>query len=180
MICMGLGKSCIRRLKIIDMKNSLIISVLLGVTIRLLSNSSILISDNSHEKKGRCTGSSYCTACSNCSRCGHCSSGGSCGVCESRSFNKRTTYTPHKNYKTLVKNKRKKTANSTKLKNNNGVLVVNKQGINIRKEPAINSIIIEKVSKNMRLIILQRFNSWYQIKVEKTGTIGYISHEDIK
>lgn len=138
-------------------------------------------------KGGRCTGSAYCTACTNCSRCAHCGSGGSCGVCSSKSID----YTPKKKNKRSVKNnyptqnsasanKDQNTSNSTDLSTNQEILIVTKAVLNIRKRASINSVIIEKVYKNARLIKLQTLNSWYKIKVEKTGTIGYVYSKDLK
>lgn len=147
---------------------------------------SALAFDGCCGKVGRCTGSAYCTACSNCSRCAHCGSGGTCGVCSSKSID----YTPKKRNKPSAKksypaqsktsaNKDRDISNSTDLSTNQEILIVQKAVINIRKRASINSVIIERAYKNARLIKLQTLNSWHKIKVEKTGTIGYVYSKDL-
>ena len=172
------------------MKKSLLITILLAIATGLFVNPSVKAFDNPHGKGGRCTGSAYCTACSNCSRCAHCSSGGTCGVCD-RGSSKSITYTPKKRNKHSAKKsyptQNRSSAstdqsfpNSTDQNSTNDILIVKKDVVNIRKSTSTSSLIIEKAYKNARLIKLQTLNTWYKVKVEKTGTIGYVYTKDLK
>lgn len=150
----------------------------------LIEDSAVSAMDNPPKKGGRCTGSAYCTACSNCSRCGHCSSGGTCGVC-SRSYS-NDSYKPIKKTKHSTE-KIPKTTGPTKtynpkvdLKTADSILMVKTSVVNIRKKASMNAIVIEKAHPKERLIKIQKLNSWYKVRVEKTRTIGYVYFKNLE
>lgn len=119
-------------------------------------------------KGRRCTGSAYCTACTNCSRCAHCSNGGSCGVCSGGST--ETNYTPSK------KSRRYSKPNyATRTYNKNETVYVAVDTINVRKGPSYKYDIIEKIYFGDSISYLEKSGLWIKIKVEKTGTVGYVS-----
>lgn len=124
------------------------------------------------EKGGRCTGSAYCSACKNCSRCAHCSNGGSCGVCSS---NISSEY-----YTTPKKSKRSSSSSSYSSKTaktyyKNETITVYNEVINLRKGPGLKYSIIEKIPYGGSVSYILESGEWIKVKVEKTGTIGYIN-----
>lgn len=173
------------------MKKALLILIFLMITQSLFFTNHVIAIDNCCGKGGRCTGSSYCTACSNCSRCAYCASGGTCGVCSSRYISKSSTptrtykrystkkYTASSSYKLAARQAIQNTSATIDQQNTKEILMVNKAILSIRKKASINALIIEKVRKNTRLIKLKTLIYWYQVKVEKTGTIGYVYKKDL-
>ncbi|SEF49991.1 SH3 domain-containing protein [Halpernia humi] len=160
-------------------------------------NSCVKAETTSNDHNGRCTGSAYCSACSNCSRCAHCSAGGTCGVCAGSSRGRSFYSAPKKSKKT----KQKKSTNSygfyssgnvAKSKKSNPVKTYYTNGekmavvatiseiANIRNAPSIKARIVEKVHKNERLIVIQNLGTWLKIKVEKTGTVGFVFHKNVR
>lgn len=140
---------------------------------------------------GRCTGSANCTACSNCSRCGHCSSGGSCGVCRGSSSG-RSFYSSSSRSRKSTKKKNSSTYTSSKSSGINAtsksynfssgstILYVNTNRLNVRKSPSTKSEILEKVERYDELIYIETSGSWYKVKVEETGTVGYVYYSLVK
>ncbi|MBU8884154.1 SH3 domain-containing protein [Kaistella sp. DKR-2] len=149
-------------------------------------------------EEARCTGSSACAACSNCSRCAHCSAGGSCGVCSGKSSGRGfSSYkTAKKKNKPLVNNRKKSAVNpnyhiySQQSKKNisdggknlavGTYVSVKKQMITIRKQPDVNSQIVEILPKGSKLTILNYQKSWYKIKVKQSGKTGYIQYRELQ
>lgn len=139
---------------------------------------------------GRCTGSTYCTACSNCSGCGHCAGGGgSCGVCKGESSGKKSSSKKDK-HKRLGNNDSysSKRGKSTKAPSvfvneiniNSGRYIAGTAITYLYEKPSIQSKIIETVPKNEKLIQLSKQDSWYKVKVQKSGKIGYVYYKNVK
>lgn len=135
---------------------------------------------------GRCTGSANCSACTTCSRCGHCGAGGTCGACTVSSSTKSK---PKKHKKS------ESYASSGKKSKKPPKIVIDEVNINIGSNsryiasiPKIiiyerqskESNIIERVTKNEKLIWLEKQPHWYKVKVQKSGKIGYVYHNDTK
>lgn len=51
---------------------------------------------------------------------------------------------------------------------------------NIRKLPAKNAKIIEKVAKGTELILLQNSGKWLKVKVTKSGKTGFVYYKNVK
>lgn len=127
------------------------------------------------ENEGRCTGSAYCSACSNCSRCGHCSSGGSCGVCSSTSSNKiNTSPKINKRQKTSSSSYHYGSVESTKVHYEGESITIYSEAINLREKPNTKSKILEKLSHGDAVIFIEKTGDWSKIKVEETGTVGFV------
>lgn len=173
------------------MKKPLLTLILLIIiqSLSIINNASAF--DGCCGKGGRCTGSAYCSACTNCSRCAHCGSGGTCGVCDRRSSSQNNTpaktykryatkkYTTSPSDKSVSRQTIQNTSDSIDQQDTKDILTVNKAFISIRKKASINAFVIEKVRKNTRLIKLKTLIYWYLVKVEKTGTIGYVYKKDL-
>lgn len=150
---------------------------------------------------GRCTGSANCSACSNCSRCGHCGSGGTCGVCSGSSSGRNFYSVPRKKHKTSSyrsystsssdfysseKKMKTKKESAPKVKHYNmdgerkGIVKTITDIANIRKLPAKNAKIIEKVTKGTELILLQNSGKWLKVKVKKSGKTGFVYYKNVK
>ena len=168
--------------------------IILTFTLFIL-NSCVKANDNiGHD--GRCTGSAYCTACKNCSRCGHCSGGGTCGVCgggssgnssSSGSSSKRSKSKKHKSsdsYKTSkIKSSKppKVVIDEVNVNvNSNNRYIAGISTINIYEKPSFKSKIIEKATKNTKLIQLSKEGSWHKVQVKSSGKIGYVFNKDVK
>lgn len=160
-------------------------------------NSCVKAETTSNEHNGRCTGSAYCSACSNCSRCAHCSAGGTCGVCAGSSSGRSFYSAPKKSKKTSTKKSNNSygfysSGNVLKAKKSNPIKTYNTNDekkivvtaipdvINIRNKPSIKARIVEKVHKKERLIIIQNLGNWLKIKVEKTGTVGFVFSKNVR
>lgn len=128
-------------------------------------------------KKGRCTGSVNCTVCRNCSRCAYCSNGGSCGVCGG-GYSSSSKY----NHSSSKKNKKSSTASSfyysskaSRTYNEDETIIIYNDMINVRKGPGLKYEIIEKIYLGDSVTFIERYEIWLKVKVEKTGSIGFIS-----
>lgn len=167
----------------------LILFIITSFSLFLL-NSCFKANDNvGHD--GRCTGSEYCTACSNCSRCGHCSGGGTCGVCRGSSSSGNST-----NKAKTKKNTTSDFHKSSKNKSNKpSKVVIDKININLNsnnryiagiattfiyEKPSKKSNIIEKVSKDAKLIQLSKEGDWYKVQVKSSSKKGYVYYKDVK
>lgn len=128
------------------------------------------------ENEGRCTGSAYCSACSNCSRCAHCSNGGTCGVCSPTSSNSYYNNTPktRKRYKTTTSTHYYEPVEETRVYYENESISIYSETINLREKPNTKSIILEKLSYGDTVIFIEKTGEWSKIKVEETGTIGFV------
>lgn len=140
---------------------------------------------------GRCTGSANCTACSNCSGCGHCArGGGSCGVCKGGSYEKKSypKKDRSKNSKDSESYPSSKKGKSTKAPSvfvneiniNSNRYIAGIAVTNVYEKPSVKSKIIEIIPKNEKLIQLSKQDSWYKVKVQKSGKTGYVFYKDIK
>ncbi len=119
-------------------------------------------------ERGRCTGSAYCTACKNCSRCKHCSkNGGSCGVCSSGSREKSSL-------------RRKSKTKPLSKSFDDKVLYVSVALLNLREGAGTNFPIVEKLSKDAKLLYLGKEKLWIKVKVEKSNTIGYVYYKYLR
>lgn len=123
---------------------------------------------------GRCTGSAYCSACSNCSRCAHCSNGGTCGVCRGSSSNNFYSAPKKRTTKRLNTTNYYKPVQESRIFYANEEIIIYKEKINLRELPSTESKIIERVSYGQTVIFIQEIKDWSKVKVEETGTIGYI------
>ncbi|MGU3374657.1 SH3 domain-containing protein [Chryseobacterium sp. M5A1_1a] len=174
-----------------------LISILFFCFWGVVSNSSLLwITKESDHHGGKCTGSAYCTACSNCSRCGHCSGGGTCGVCKGnfspatlpskRSPSKKSSsrsksdsyYTPGSKGSSAKISRSSIEDLSINLPLNN--IIISNRATNLFEKQSFKSKIIETVSKNTSLIKISKNSSWYKVKVQKSGKVGYINSNDIQ
>lgn len=127
------------------------------------------------ENEGRCTGSAYCSACSNCSRCAHCSSGGSCGVCSGTSSNNfYSTQKTYKKPKTTTSSNNYGSVESSKVHYEGDSITIYSEAINLREKPNTKSKILEKLSSGDTVIFIEKTGDWSKIKVEETGTIGFV------
>lgn len=149
--------------------------LILMLTVGIIGNKrKTMISSNydcsSTINNGRCTGSAYCSACKNCSRCAHCSNGGSCGVCSGSSSNDYYSKTKKKAYEI---NYYKSTPKSRTYYKDEKI-IISKEKINLRELPSSKSKIIEVLNNGQTVTFIQDVGDWYQVKVERTGTIGYI------
>ncbi|SIS32738.1 hypothetical protein SAMN05421768_10326 [Chryseobacterium joostei] len=176
---------------------NLLISILFFCFFEGISSSSLLwITKESDHHGGKCTGSTYCTACSNCSRCGHCSGGGTCGVCKS---NFSPTTIPSKRSPSKKSSSRSKSdsyykpnskGSSTKIPKSSiedlsinltlNSIIISNRATKIFEKQSFKSKIIETVSKNTSLIKISKNSSWYKVKVQKSGKVGYINSNDIQ
>ena len=125
------------------------------------------------EVEGRCTGSAYCSACSSCSRCAHCSNGGTCGVCSSSS-----SYSSYSTPKAKKKSKAStyyyKPIKETKVYYENEFITIYAEAINLREKPNTQSIILEKLGYGDAVVFIEKNGEWSKVKVEETGTIGFV------
>jgi hypothetical protein len=125
------------------------------------------------KNEGRCTGSAYCSACSNCSRCAHCSNGGSCGVCSSSSSNSSYT-SPKTKRKTKTSTYYYEPVQEIKVYYENESITIYSETINLREKPTAKSIILEKLNYGDTVVFIEKTGEWSKIKVEETGTIGFV------
>lgn len=141
---------------------------------------------------GRCTGSANCSACTSCSRCGHCGAGGTCGVCAGGSSSgssyrksKPKKYKRSESYTAPSKNKSRKPPKvfidkvNVNINSNNRYIAGIATTI-IYEKPSVKSKIIERVTKNEKLIRLEKQPYWYKVKVQKSGKTGYVQYKDVK
>lgn len=125
------------------------------------------------ENEGRCTGSAYCSTCSNCSRCAHCSNGGTCGVCSS-SYSNSSYTTPKAKKKVKTSTYYYEPAQEARVYYENESITIYSETINLREKPNTKSIILEKLSYGDSIIFIEKTGEWSKIKVEETGTIGFV------
>lgn len=171
----------------------LILFIILTFTLFVL-NSCVKANDNvGHD--GRCTGSAYCTACANCSRCGHCSGGGTCGVCGSGSSKsssssdssyKRSKSKKHTSSDSFKTSKAKSSKppkvfiDEVNINVNSNRYIAATSTTNIYEKPSFKSKVIEKATKNTKLIQLSKEGSWYKVQVKSSGKKGYVYYKDVK
>lgn len=129
----------------------------------------------------KCSGDESCNACTNCSGCKHCKSGGTCGVC---SDGKPDVV----RRKEKVKKKGDKVKTVTKTITETPAVKYYKEqpifvtvaSINLRKDPGTDAKILEKVKKGDRVFFLKIKDDWIKVRVEKTGTVGYVHSDNLK
>ena len=152
----------------------LIIFTLYYSTTASQTDETILIASCCEEGRG-CNGSAYCTACKNCSGCKHCAkNGGSCGVCSSN----RSYTRPKKTTTVKTSYTNSAYASNNYLAGQN--LIVTSNLLNLRKSPNTTSQIIEKLSSESELKILEVFGSWLKVKVLKSNNVGYVYSRYVK
>lgn len=134
------------------------------------------------EKKGRCTGSANCSACRNCSRCAYCSNGGSCGVCGGGSSSSSNYY-----YSSPRKTKSSSSASSfysiskvSRTYTEDEAIIIYNEMINLRKGPSLDYEIIEKLYLGDTVTFIEKNGEWIKVKVENTGSIGYVYSKLLK
>lgn len=116
-----------------------------------------------------CSGSAYCTACKNCSGCKHCAkNGGTCGVCSSK--------TRYKSISTSSNISPSKTRSYTI----GSEIFVSSPTLNLREGPSSKYKIIEKLSQNEGLELIEIKGSWLKVRVKNSGTLGYVYSKYIK
>tara|TARA_R110002049_G_scaffold993_11_gene7245 strand:+ start:28074 stop:28244 length:171 start_codon:yes stop_codon:yes gene_type:complete len=49
--------------------------------------------------------------------------------------------------------------------------------LNLREGPGINYKILEKLTNQSTLILIESFGSWLKVKVKNTETIGYVYYK---
>jgi len=140
---------------------------------------------------GRCTGSANCSACTSCSRCGHCGAGGTCGVCAGGSSS-GSSYRKSKPKKYKKTESHSSSGNRSRKPpkvfidkvnvniNSNNRYIAGVATTNIYEKASIKSKIIERVTKNEKLIRLEKQPYWYKVKVQKSGKTGYVQYKDVK
>ncbi|WP_426274847.1 SH3 domain-containing protein [Chryseobacterium sp. S-02] len=166
--------------------------IILTFTLFLI-NSCFKANDNvGHD--GRCTGSAYCMACSNCSRCGHCSGGGTCGVCGGGSSgnsysgrsakrskpNKHKSSDSYKTSKTKSNKPSKVFIDKVNINVNSNRYIAGISTTNIYEKPSFKSKVIEKATKNTKLIQLSKEGSWYKVQIKSSGKKGYVFNKNVK
>lgn len=124
---------------------------------------------------GRCIGSANCSICSNCSSCGHCSSGGTCGVC----IGKTSVKTVYNNSLQKKKGFSKVTSEST-LYDASVIYYAKKEVVKIYKGPGFEFAVIEKIRQGSKLVEIEKNEEWLYVKIWKTGTEGFVFHDDVK
>lgn len=152
----------------------------------LITFTSFYFSKNdSNGHGGRCTGSAYCTACSSCSRCGHCGAGGTCGVCSGsssgRSFSSSGKSRGTKKSRTSksIGYKKKTVQNSQNVTLKADVIILSRS-TNVFEKPSFQSKVLVNLPENTNLILLAKLDSWYKVKIKKTGKIGYVDAKYLK
>lgn len=170
-----------------------VISILIIFFGVLMADSFSISKEKSLHSGGRCTGSSSCSACSNCSGCTHCAgSGGTCGICTGNSYRKRLSVnyssSKHKKSKTSISSnidlsKKNKISKTQKIRI--GEVNINRYNsavslINIYEKPSLQSKIIEKTSRDTKLVPISSQKYWKKVKVQKSGKIGYVYYKDVQ
>jgi len=121
-----------------------------------------------------CSGSDYCSACKNCSGCAHCNSGGSCGVCKSSSSNNHYSTPKRKKNSARSKPVQYYQYTTSKTYNADEPITIYKELINLREKPNTKSEVLESLLYGDTVIFIEKKGEWSKVKVEKTGTVGFI------
>ncbi|MCJ8498601.1 SH3 domain-containing protein [Chryseobacterium salipaludis] len=167
-----------------------LVSLLLGSGLLVASYLTIFTPNALKAETARCTGSASCSACTNCSRCGHCGAGGSCGVCRgsssgrqaysygtNTSARKRSSAAAYTSSRSIA---HRSSAPSSRTKTIDRPLTIGtalypvNEIINVRKGPGTQYPVLEKVTPQSELILLQVHQGWYKVEVSATGTVGYV------
>lgn len=130
-----------------------------------------LIASCCETKVGKCTGSASCKVCKNCVRCQHCSNGGTCGVCADTTI------------KTFTPSKEKKNTKTKKVENQFPVgktVIVTNPTLNLRKGPGTHHKIIERLSKNDKLFLIEEKEDWVKVLVNDSQKTGWVMYKYVK
>lgn len=162
------------------MKTTLLI-LLLTFSINIQSQTTTqkgLLASCCETEGGKCTGSAYCSTCKNCSRCKHCSNGGSCGICAGTSVNTFTS-SSKKSTSSSSSSSAKSVKTATNYYAGKTLIVVNAT-LNLRKEPSIQSEVLEILSKNDKLSFIEEKGDWVKVLVNDSERIGWVYAKYLK
>lgn len=162
------------------MKTTLLI-VLLTFSLNIQSQTTKqnrLIASCCETEVGKCTGSASCSTCKNCTRCKHCSNGGSCGVCAGTKIH---TFSSSSKISTSTSStsSKKTTKVATNYYTGKTLTVVN-QTLNLRKEPSIQSEVLETLSMNDKLTFIEQKGDWVKVLANHSEKIGWVYGKYVK
>lgn len=63
---------------------------------------------------------------------------------------------------------------STKVYYEGESITIHSETINLREKPSTKSIILEKLNYGETVVFIEKTGEWSKIKVEETGTIGFV------
>lgn len=153
---------------------------------------------------GRCSGDEYCTACKNCSACKHCSKeGGSCGVCTTYSKPKPKAK-PKARAKSKSTIKKKTVATTARAQSVPSTYPLKAEKIAVqpkeRTKPYKDHEMLEVIAPNTTLrggedftvieplavgqmltyISISNDGQWLEVRVDKTGSNGFVFKQFVK